>query len=88
MYEFVEHHIDEHGEEDERVCPRPVGDELLHDWSFPPSLPDGGAELSHGEHKENGLERERDDPSNKRVSGTRSARDRCDRTNSTERLLD
>ena len=62
MYEFVEHHIDEHGEEDERVRPRSVRDELLHDWSFSPSLPDCGAELAHGEHEENGLERERDNP--------------------------
>ena len=64
MYEFVEHHIDEHGEEDERVRPRSVRDELLHDRTLSPSLADGGAELAHSEHEENGLERERDNPVN------------------------
>ena len=62
MYEFVEHHIDEHGEEDERVRPRPVRDELLHDRAHAPALLDHVEEFCHCEREEDRLEREGDDP--------------------------
>ena len=60
---LVEDHVDEHDEEDERVRPRAVGDELLDEaCTAPAAVPDPIQELPDGERKEDCLERERDDP--------------------------
>ena len=59
---FIEHHVDEHREEDERVRPRPVRDELLHERASRPPVPEPVEELDDGQEEQQRLERERDDP--------------------------
>ena len=59
---LVHHHVDEHDDEDERVRPCAVRDELLHDGAPAPALPHGLEELVYREREEDGLENERNDP--------------------------
>ena len=44
-HELVKEHVDEHSDEDERVRPRAVRDELLHDGTLPPALMNGRKKL-------------------------------------------
>ena len=61
-HELVEHHVDEHDNEDECVRPRAVRDELLHDRALAPPLPNGGDELADREREEDRFKGEGDDP--------------------------
>ena len=67
VHVLVEHHVDEHRDEDERVRPRPVRDELLHDRAHAPALLDHIEELGHREREEDRLEREGDYPAGEKV---------------------
>ncbi len=61
----IEHHVDEHDEEDERICPCPVRDELLHEAAADPAVPGAIEELDDSQEEEQRLKRERDGPTSR-----------------------